>query len=507
VTLRPASLARNLATKSAGYVVSLLLAVVMFPVMFHHLGPARYGVWMLIAEFTIYYTYLDLGICSAVIYYAANHVAQSKTSDLNRTVSTAFWSVTGIGCLLSLLGFAAARFFPAAFRLTGTEALEASRTMAIVTLAAGISLPLEAIAATLNGCRRQDVINVIDIAVFAASSIASLVCVAGGGGLLALSFIQLTAKVLELAWAYAALRRIVPEISLAPRLWSRPCLRQLTGFGVQSMFINLASLASSRTDLLVVGIFAGVRMVPFYGIPRNLMEYGISGIRSLTSPFCAHLTHLQAARRAEETTALFLQGARISGAAAFLLTAYVAAFGHSFLRLWQGPAFVSGPVRNRADLVLIILAVAFLPRLLHCISIQFLYATRRLSFMVGLHCLEAILRITLSLALVARWGLTGVAVANLIPILLLQGIAVPVYLCRTYLFPPGKYLADSIVRPFAVGLSAYLLSIILTTFVYPATWSIFLAEAAIALATGVLFAAVIASSAAERRALWSRIAS
>jgi O-antigen/teichoic acid export membrane protein len=188
------------------------------------------------------------------------------------------------------------------------------------------------------------------------------------------------------------------------------------------------------------------------------------------------------------------------------LTAYIAAFGPSFLRLWQGPAFVSGPVRDRADVVLIILAAAFLPRLLQSISIQFLYATRRLSFMAGLHCLEALLRIGLSLALVTRWGLAGIAVANLIPIFLLQGIAVPVYLCRTFLFPPGAYLADAIVRPFAVGLSAYLLSVILTTSVNPATWPIFLAEAAIASAFGALFAAAIASDAGERQTLWNRIA-
>jgi hypothetical protein len=57
-----------------------------------------------------------------------------------------------------------------------------------------------------------------------------------------------------------------------------------------------------------------------------------------------------------------------------------------------------------------------------------------------------------------------------------------------------------------VGLFAYLLSIILTTFVNPATWPIFLAEAAIALAIGALFAAAIASDAAERQTLWNRIA-
>jgi O-antigen/teichoic acid export membrane protein len=485
----------------------MLLAFVMFPIMFHHLGPARYGVWMLIGEFGVYYSYLDLGICAAVVYYAANHLAQSKTSDLNRTVSTAFWSVSAIGCVLSLAGLEAARLFPTAFHLAGAEAIEAARTMAIVTLAAAIGLPFEAIGAALNGSRRQDVYNVIDAAVSAASSIASMACVVEGGGLLALSLIQLSAKTLELVSAYAALRHILPGISLSPRLWTRPRLRQLAGFGLQSMFINLCYLASSRADILVVGIFAGVRMVPFYGIPRKLIEYVITGIRSLTSPFCAHLTHLHAAHRKEETTALFLQGARISGAAAFLSTAYIAAFGRSFLTLWQGAAFGSGPTRNRADIVLLILAVAFLPRLLDSISTQFLYATRRLSFMARLNCLEAILSIALSLFLVTRWGLTGVAVANLIPIFLFQGIAVPVYLCRTFSFPPGKYLAAAVARPFAVGLAAYLLSIALTTSVNPGAWPVFLAETSLAALLGALLAALFASNAGERQTFWRRIAS
>jgi O-antigen/teichoic acid export membrane protein len=474
--------------------------------MIHSLGAARYGVWMLILEVTGYYAYFDLGVRAALTYYTALHLAEGKQRDFDETASTAIWSLSAIGIALSLTGFLLAGLFPLAFDLSGIDPAEAWRAIVIMAVAIGVSLPGDAMSSILNGARRLDVANAIDMIGVTAATLSMLVCVLSGKGLIALALIQLAAKGLVLVGKYFAIRGLLPALSLSPGFWRPDALRHLARFGVPSLLINLGLLASSRTDLIVVGMFAGVRMVPLYGIPRALMEYATSGVRSITSAFCAPLTHLHAAPREGDREGaphgaieLFLQGSRISAIVVFLLTAYIAAFGPAFLRIWQGAAFVSGPWQMRADVVLLILVLAFLPRLLQSMSTQFLYAINRLHFLVRMQALEAGVKIALSFALAPNWGLAGVAIANLIPIFLFQGIAVTVWLFRSFPLPPRRYIVEAIGQPLAVGAVAWLVSFSLVRWRDPANWFTFIAEAALASAAGIAAAGAFALSRAELR--------
>jgi O-antigen/teichoic acid export membrane protein len=471
--------------------------------MIRSLGAARYGVWMLLLEVTGYYACFDPGVRAAVTYYTARFHSEDRQRDLDRSVSTAVWSLAALGGLLSLTGFLVARIFPLVFDLSNIDPVEAKRAIAIMAVAIGVSLPSDAISSALNGSKRLDVANAIDMIGLACTTAAMLVSVLTGGGLVILAMIQLATKCLVLLARYSALRYLVPDLSLSPRHWRTGSLRELVGFGVPSLLINLGLLASSRTDLIVVGMFAGVRMVPWYGIPCALVEYASSGVRSISSAFCAHLTYLHG--QPEGAIELYLKGARITATVVFLLTAYIAAFGKAFLRIWQGPAWVTGAPLMRADIVLLILALAFLPRLLQSMSVQFLYATNRLRFLAWVQAFEAALKIALSFALVGRWSLAGVAFANVIPIVLSQGIAIPAWLLRNFPLPTERYFVETIGRPLAAGAAAYIAGALLISWNDPASWGGFVGEAALALVAGIAAAAVFAVKPGEVRTAWRQI--
>ena len=463
----------------------------MLPIMIRHLGAERYGFWMLVADFTVYYGYLDLGIRSAVSYYVALYIARHSATDLNETAATAFWSITALSGLMALTGLGLARLFPLLFDISRIDSGEVRLTVILMTLYAAIGLPAEVLGAILNGNRRLDIPNIADAVTRAASAVGTFVCLVTGAGLVAISLVQVCAKLVYLLWNWVALRRVLPEISLAITLWRLGCLRRLAGFGVPSLLLSLGVLVSSRTDLVVIGMFLGVRMVALYSIPRSLMEYAATAVRTFAASFTAHLTHLHAQHRADDLYTLYRRASRLSGLAAFLLSAYIAAFGRSFLALWQGPAFVTGPWTGRADLALLILAAAFLPRLLSSMNTQLLYATKRLSFIVWINAIEAAIKICLSLLLVRPWGLAGVAVSNLIPMLLFEGVAIPAYVFRGFPIWSRSFVVDVFGRPIAAGAVAYLASMLLVAWHEPASWPIFLGEAALAGVIGLGTAIVV----------------
>jgi O-antigen/teichoic acid export membrane protein len=475
-------------TNTASYVTTLAAAFVMYPVMIQKLGPARYGLWMLISELTGYYSYVGLGIRAGVVYYAALFLAQSDRRQLNETLSTSVWSLSIVGTILALSGFALASLFPSMFGSAGLDPRETWESIVIMAFAVGISLPQEAMNSTLTAAKRLDVVNGFEMVTRIVTSAAMLISVLQGGGLASFSLIQLFGRLIATPCTCVAMYRIIPDLSLSLEHWRVESLKRLSRFGFPSVLIGAGWLVSSRTDLVVIAATLGVPMTAYYAIPRSLMEYADAGIRAIAWSFSSHLTHLHALEKQQETMRLYLRGARILSVTVFLLTAYIAAFGTSFLAIWQGSTFVIGPWRNRASVVLLILIAAFLPRLIHNMATQLFYATNRLRFLMWISLLEGAVKIGLSLILVKSWGLAGVAISNLIPMLLFEGVAIPFYLLKTYPADAAAYFRDVLTRPLLAGIVAYLVSSALVAWAPPGDWLHFLMLASISAAVGIAIA-------------------
>lgn len=479
------SLSRNIFANTANYVIAIALGLVVSPAMIHGLGNARYGIWALVGELTGYYGYLDLGIRSAVGYYVAQYLTQSKEQELNQTASTGLWSITALGALLGASGFLLALVFQHLFKTPGVARAEVQTAIILLAGSVGIMLPTELLNSLLNGGKRLDIVKAIDIVTRVVSTVALLWALKSGGGLIAVSVIQFVTKALTAAITYFTVRRVMPQISFSPAHWRWGSLKQLAKFGSKTLTINLSFLLSSRSDLVIVGLFLGVKMVTFYSIARSLIEYLYNGVRSITLSFTSHLVHLYLGRDRKQALDLFVRGARLSGLCAFTLTAFVSAFGRSFIGLWQGRTYVSGNWMSRSDVVLIILLAAFLPRFLQSLTFQLFIAAERLTFLVWIHVLEAVIKILLSLLLAPRWGMPGVALSNLLPMLLLQGMMPVIYLLRNFPLGKWRYLKESTFRPGAIGILVYLISAALVTMNEPSRWPAFLADAGVALAAGV----------------------
>src|SRR5437764_9805770 len=97
--------ARNVIWNSAGTATHLLAGFVVAPFLVRHLGETGYGLWILIASLTGYFSVLDLGVCGSVGRNLAFHRARNDADGARAILSTAL-AVLAVVALLALLATA-----------------------------------------------------------------------------------------------------------------------------------------------------------------------------------------------------------------------------------------------------------------------------------------------------------------------------------------------------------------------------------------------------------------
>ncbi len=93
---------------------------------------------------------------------------------------------------------------------------------------------------------------------------------------------------------------------------------------------------------------------------------------------------------------------------------------------------------------------------------------------------EAIINLILSLALVRKFGIMGVAFGTLIPLIVTQTFILPAYTCRTIGLELKKYLLGAFSKPIILTIPYLVLLTIFRIWFYPNSWLKLIVE------TGVL---------------------
>ena len=104
---------------TVNYVVTgteLLIGVFMLPFNVAHLGQSAYGLWVLVASVTVYFSMFDLGYGVALVRFAARYRAKGDTKGLNEIISTMFVVFSAVGLvaftIALLISLNLEKFFP-----------------------------------------------------------------------------------------------------------------------------------------------------------------------------------------------------------------------------------------------------------------------------------------------------------------------------------------------------------------------------------------------------------
>src|SRR5580700_5143913 len=108
----PTRFARNAGSNYLLAVVMALVALVTTPILTGHLGPQKYGIWILVGSTIAYLELLDLGLGGAVVSFVARLSAAGDEDGLDRTMSTSFFVLVALGLGAFVVTVVASQFVP-----------------------------------------------------------------------------------------------------------------------------------------------------------------------------------------------------------------------------------------------------------------------------------------------------------------------------------------------------------------------------------------------------------
>lgn len=254
---------------------SIVVTLTLLPILIRAMGPASYGVWILLSVFLFQgrglVSLLDLGLQQSIIGRIA---ASPDPLERNRRLGASLATLAPLGLVSAL---ALALFAPHVVGLVRTPpvvAQEAVLGLRVLALQLGIELPGIALASTLEGVRRYPARRALDalrVTLFAVGAVAATRTDSPLLGLAASSAVSSLVFFAGCAVALAA-AGIRPVTGGSPReelRWSRPLLAlRLTGIG------------SRQLDRVVLGLALGPLAVATFDVAdrSNLVALTALGV-------------------------------------------------------------------------------------------------------------------------------------------------------------------------------------------------------------------------------------
>jgi O-antigen/teichoic acid export membrane protein len=293
----------------------------------------------------------------------------------------------------------------------------------------------------LAALHRFDLISGVTIAQTVLRAAGVLWLLKSGQGIVGLALWELTVVVIANAGLTTLAFRAYRELKL---LFQRPdptTIRQLWGYSFYALLFNVCAQIVYYSDNMVVGVFLSAGAVTFFAIAGGLLEYArqvVSALGTIVPPLASSL---DAQGRQGELRRLLIQGTRATLLIALPIQAALFFRGHTFIALWVGPEYadVSGKLLR-------ILLVAHVFALANYTSYNIVWGLGKHKPVALIATLEAAANLLLSILLVRRMGLEGIAWGTVIPSLAFQILFWPRYICRTLEVPVREYVWQGWIR-------------------------------------------------------------
>jgi O-antigen/teichoic acid export membrane protein len=489
---------RNVLSNWTSYVVTAIVGFMLTPVVVHSLGDAGYGLWTLVLSMTGYFGVLDLGIRSSVGRFVTRYMALGDHHSVNRTASTAavILGCGGVIGLLTTVGIAA--FFFDSFRLEPQHVFAGRTALLLTGLNMSLLLPLGVFSAVLIALERFDVLSGVTIVGELARAALVVWCLHIGYGLVALALISLAITLTQYsAMAYYA-RSLYPRLQISWRHVDRGACAALFGFTIYRFIWIVANQLIFYSDSLVIGVFLGAAAITPYAIASSLINYGRNVVLLLTDTMAPSAARLDPKSDLAGLRSLLIDGTRLALVVALPLCLGFIFLGRQFVTLWMGEAYAGSAA------LLTVLTVAQLGSMSQFASAFVLTGIARHRALAYFVLAEGVVNLALSIFLVKRMGLIGVAWGTVIPHLLCTSLLVPLYTLHVLRLSVREYLVKACLGPVLCAIPVAALGYVFSMVAAP-SWLTFAGEAIAMSGVFGVISYFVCLSPAQRGAIAARL--
>jgi O-antigen/teichoic acid export membrane protein len=473
----------------------LAVSFFMAPFLVHRLGDSAYGVWAVVMSVFGYMGLLDLGMGASLVRYIAQYDDETKRKAMGVLLSSALLFYTVTGLLGTLLGVIIGIFGMHIFNLPESLMGEARLVMVIMGVSLIIRFPGSVFQNVLAGMRLYHRRNVVEITALLVRIAAIVLAIRAGGGLAWLGIITVCGSSLMYLAIFLVAKRRLQGVKIRICNATREFLRELISYGSKVFTTTMLGTASSGSDPLIIGIILSSRWVTFFSIPFMLVNYLKSMLMSLTMALMPVFSNLQARNLKADICFRVLRYSRYVAAIGLFAGAGLLVFGVPFVRLWMGAGYAS-----QGAVALYFLCLSFMFYCLVPCAGRLFMGTGKQHVLLTAAAVHAPVRITLTVALIYYYGISGVALADLICNAGLQ-LYLLVRSSRYIGVGAGGYVRRALFRPGIAAGIAGLSMWAARTLVYPRTYLQLMIEIALGCAVYVPLAFLVVLTRSERESV------
>lgn len=408
--------------------VNLLVSLVTVPLTLRYLGPERYGLWMVITSLIAVMGFADLGIGNGLLNAVAEADGKQDRTLATRSVSSAFFVLTGLALLLGAIAAVASPLvdWTRVFNVrSAAVAGEGRAAMGVLFAWFLVNIPLGVVQRILAGLQRTYQSQVMA----AAGSLVSLVAVLGvirmQAGLPLLVFASTIGSIVALLANGWVLVRTHPWLLPKLSAFQWHTAMQLLGTGGLFFVLQLSWSIGVSSDNIVIAQVLGASAVASYSVPQKLFTYVTMALLFGIVPLWPAYTEAMARGDADWVKRTLRRSLWLTFLFSTSLNVVLVVAAPLLLRHWTGG---SATLLLRVSLA----AWGIVGTLSSAVS-MFLNAagTAAMRYQAGSAVVMAALNIAISIFLTRRIGTPGVAVGSALSqfiILLPTLLLLPVFL-------------------------------------------------------------------------------
>ena len=405
------TLARNVGTRYLFVVVEMAIGLLTLPFNLHHLGAEAYGLWMLTAGITVHFSILDLGYGGAIIKFVAQYRSKRDAQGLNEIASTIFVLFTGLGLLVYAVVIGLAFNLDHFLNITPAQAETGKWILLIVGLNAAVNFGFSTFGGICAGFQRYDINNVVAIASSFVIAVVNVAVVLMGYGLIPLVAATTAVRLGTYFIYWRNAYKVFPLLRVRPALFRRSRLREVTAFSIYASMIDWANKLNYELDEIIIGVFLGAAPVAIWAVADRIA----SATQRLTNQGNAVLFPLivdsDVGQKLGRLQTVLIEGTRLSLATVTPIAIVLIVLAEPIVRGWVGPAMIGAvPVVQ-----VLALTVAF--RVANATGTTLLKGSGHVRYLAFVNLGTGAANVAMSAALIKPYGLVGVAVGTLVPIL------------------------------------------------------------------------------------------
>ena len=438
---RTRRIAWNVMSNWMSLAITTLVGFFLAPFVVHHLGNVVYGVWVIIMSLVGYMNLLDLGLQSAVIRFVSKGTAQQNDDESSQTVSGALWIRLWISLAVICLGLVLAAEFHRIFVIPAALQRVTGIAVAVSAVTVAMNLCSGVFRGVLAALHRYDLTSGISVLQTTLRAIGIVVLLRAGYGILALALCVFVASLIADAGMVGLCFWVYPRLRVLFRPPDRATLRKLWSYSSYVFVINVAVQIVYYTDNIVVGAFLSPSAVTLYAIGGILIGYARQIVGSMTTTFAPLASTFEAEAKYSHLQGLLIHGTRAALIVSLPIEVALFLRGETFIRLWMGAQYAhpSGTVMK-----ILLLSVMFTSA--NATSYGVVYGMEKLKKVALWAITEGVANLTLSVILVHRIGIYGVAWGTSIPSVFIELFLWPIFVCRLVAIPVRTYLWQTWVK-------------------------------------------------------------